>query len=95
MTIHISHIDHIVMTVADIDTTIEFYQHVLDINSITFKQTRKALKLDNQKINLHLYGQEVESLAHLPKPGTLDLCFITQQSIRDPDKNLIEISNQI
>lgn len=41
-----------------------------------FGEGRIAFRFGNQKINLHVRGQEFEPKAHLPVPGALDLCFI-------------------
>lgn len=122
----ISHLDHLVLTVADIENTCNFYQTVLGFEVITFKGDRKALKFGNQKINLHQQGKEFEPKALHPTSGSGDLCFISETPIsevvthlnqlnikieqepiertgamhpilsvyiRDPDQNLIEISN--
>ncbi|EXS34333.1 VOC family protein [Acinetobacter sp. 826659] len=122
----ISHLDHLVLTVSNIESTCHFYQTVLGFEVITFKGNRKALKFGNQKINLHQQGNEFEPKALQPTPGSADLCFISDTPIsevvahlnqlnitieegpvertgamhpilsvyiRDPDQNLIEISN--
>ncbi|AZC05043.1 TPA: VOC family protein [Acinetobacter nosocomialis] len=122
----ISHLDHLVLTVSNIETTCNFYQTVLGFEVITFKGDRKALQFGNQKINLHQQGKEFEPKALQPTPGSADLCFISDTPIsevvahlnqlniqieegpvertgamhpilsvyiRDPDQNLIEISN--
>lgn len=122
----ISHLDHLVLTVSNIETTCNFYQTVLGFEVITFKGDRKALQFGNQKINLHQQGNEFEPKALQPTPGSADLCFISETPIseviahlnqlnitieegpvegtgamhpiisvyiRDPDQNLIEISN--
>lgn len=124
----ISHLDHLVLTVADIENTCNFYQTVLGFEVITFKGDRKALKFGHQKINLHQLGKEFEPKALQPTPGSADLCFISDTPIsevvghlnqlniqieegpvertgamhpilsvyiRDPDQNLIEISNML
>ncbi|EAN4852611.1 VOC family protein, partial [Salmonella enterica] len=49
----IDRIDHLVLTVSDISTTIRFYEEVLGFSAVTFKQNRKALIFGAQKINLH------------------------------------------
>jgi len=46
----ISHIDHLVLTVADIDITLAFYRRVLCMEVITFANGRKALRFGNQKL---------------------------------------------
>ena len=123
----IDHLDHLVLTVAEIDTTVAFYTSALGMELVTFN-TRKALRFGEQKINLHQAGNEFEPKAAHPTPGSADLCFITKTPledvmshlrpthcsielgpvertgavgkmrsiyIRDPDFNLIEISNYV
>ncbi|MGG4693655.1 VOC family protein, partial [Proteus mirabilis] len=54
----ITHLDHLVLTVADIEVSCHFYHNVLGFEIITFKQGRKALAFGHQKINLHQLGKE-------------------------------------
>ena len=68
------------LTVKDVKKTCEFYTKILGMEEITFKETRKALKFGNQKINLHEYGNEFEPKAETPTPGSADLCFIIEYS---------------
>jgi catechol 2,3-dioxygenase-like lactoylglutathione lyase family enzyme len=122
----IERLDHLVLTVADITKTCEFYEKVLGMETVTFGAGRTALSFGQQKINLHQAGMEFEPKAVRPTPGSGDLCFITStpvaaviehlkkagvaieegpvprtgatgpiQSVyfRDPDGNLIEVSN--
>ena len=122
----ITNIDHIVLTVKDIDVTVEFYESVLGMVAETFGEGRVALKFGNQKINLQKHRQEFEPKAKKPVPGSGDLCFISETELviamahvkskgvkilegpvsrtgatgtinsfyfRDPDGNLIEVSN--
>jgi len=77
----ITAIDHIVLTVKDIEATVQFYESVLGMASETFGNGRVALKFGNQKINLHKHGQEFEPKAHKPVPGSEDLCFITETKL--------------
>src|ERR1700685_3611724 len=123
----IDRLDHLVLTVADIDATVAFYTFALCMELVTFGN-RKALRFGEQKINLHQAGKEFEPKAARPTPGSGDLCFITKAPIedvvshlralhhsievgpverdgavgairsvylRDPDFNLIEISNYV
>jgi len=127
MAFTIEQIDHVVLTVASLDATIDFYTEVLSMDVIKF-DGRKALKFGEQKINLHQRGHEFNPKAAHPTPGSADLCFITLDPleevieyltalrvhieegpvertgavgklrsvyIRDPDHNLIEISNYL
>jgi catechol 2,3-dioxygenase-like lactoylglutathione lyase family enzyme len=124
----ISRIDHIVLTVADIDATCEFYSRALNMQVLSFGAGRIALSFGQQKINLHQAGKEFEPKAMRPTPGSADICLITETPIsqvmlhlqacgvdllegpvrrtgatgpllsvyfRDPDSNLIEVSNYI
>lgn len=126
--VRISHIDHIVLTVNDIETACAFYHRAFGMEVVTFGEGRKALKFGNQKINLHQKGGEFEPKAKNPVPGSADICFVSNTSmdlvikdlsekgiavesgpvertgangrinsiyLRDPDGNLVEISNYI
>ncbi|EXJ11934.1 VOC family protein [Nitrincola nitratireducens] len=73
----ISHLDHLVLTVADIPTTVSFYEKVLGMKAVSFGEGRVALKFGNQKINLHQLGNEFEPKAQNVGTGSADLCFIT------------------
>ena len=81
--IMIDRLDHLVLTVRDIDATCSFYQKVLGMEAITFDEGRKALTFGNQKINLHEYGNEFEPKSDQPTPGSADLCFILQTSLEE------------
>ncbi|RJR47488.1 MAG: VOC family protein [Desulfobacteraceae bacterium] len=73
----IQSIDHLVLTVRDIEATCTFYAQVLGMSVTAFDDGRKALSFGKQKINLHRYGHECEPKAMLPTPGSADLCFVT------------------
>ena len=123
---NIDRLDHLVLTVRDIEITVQFYVTVLGMEKEEFGAGRLALKFGNQKINLHQAGKEFEPKAQRPTPGSADLCFITEIPLsqamdhvrnkgvaiiegpvartgatgpinsfyfRDPDMNLIEVSN--
>ena len=79
----ISSIDHLVLTVIDIDVTCAFYQNILGMEVITFGDNRKALKFGNQKFNLHQVGKEFEPKALNPTSGAIDLCLLTETPLDD------------
>lgn len=70
----ISHIDHIVLTVADIERSVAFYARVLGMEPVTFGNGRRALQFGQQKINLQTLGMEPRNHAAV---GAGDVCLIT------------------
>lgn len=70
-------IDHLVLTVADIPRTVDFYQRVLGMRHQVFGEGRSALAFGQQKLNLHQAGRELEPKAAHPLPGAIDLCLVT------------------
>ena len=76
----ISRIDHIVLTVRDIDRAAGFYSAVLGMQVETFAGGRKALHFGTQKINLQTLGQETRNHACI---GSGDLCLITDMTPQD------------
>jgi len=127
-------LDHIVLTVADIEATKSFYIKYLGMEDVSFRSpkdlsvVRHGLKFGDQKINLHKRGAEFEPKAQNVTPGSADMCFLTHLPVdtllkefkdaglevleggevvdrigargtlrsfyvRDPDQNLVEISN--
>ena len=122
----IDHVDHFVLTVADVEATVAFYSRVLGMTDVAFGAGRRALAFGTQKINLHAAGREHAPRALRPTPGSADFCLITRTPLadamahvrgcgvpieegpvtrtgatgtitsfyfRDPDANLVEVSN--
>jgi len=87
---NIESIDHVVLTVRDLDRTCDFYQSVLGFTVTTFAGGRKGLQFGRQKLNLHLYGKEFEPKALHPTPGSVDLCFITTTPLDEVRRELSE-----
>lgn len=114
------------LTVVDVERTVDFYSRVLGMDVVSFGSGRRALTFAASKINLHQVGHEFEPKAAAPTPGSADLCLIsvdcldavlahliacgvcveqgpvqrtgatgpiTSVYFRDPDGNLVEISN--
>ena len=120
-------LDHLVLTVADIDATIRFYES-LGMRRETFGDGRVALRFGAQKLNLHRAGAEVAPHAAHPTRGSADICLLVSDSpdqiaeslaragipvelgpvartgatsalasiyVRDPDGNLVELSQTV
>jgi catechol 2,3-dioxygenase-like lactoylglutathione lyase family enzyme len=92
---NVNGIDHIVLTVKDIDATCSFYAQVLGMRVTTFSGGRKGLSFGRQRINLHQYGKEPEPKAKKPTPGSADLCFVTTVSLSKVVEHLSENGVQI
>jgi catechol 2,3-dioxygenase-like lactoylglutathione lyase family enzyme len=71
-------LDHLVLTVRDIEHTCDFYRRALGMEVVTFGAGRTALRFGHQKINLHQAGKEFEPKAARPTMGSADLCFLTR-----------------
>lgn len=69
-------LDHLVLTVADIEATCDFYTGVLGMKRETFAGGRTGLSFGSQKINLHKAGAEYDPHAESPEPGSGDFCLI-------------------
>lgn len=91
----ISHLDHLVLTVADIEISCQFYQSALNFEVITFGENRKALQFRHQKINLHQVGKEFEPKAYHPTAGSADLCFIAETPLEEVIKHLQQLNIKI
>ena len=80
MAIVVERLDHLVLTVASIEATVDFYESVLGMSAIRFGAdgSRVALRFGEQKINLHEVGREFEPKARRPTAGSGDLCFIVR-----------------
>lgn len=78
-------IDHLVLTVADIDRSVAFYSNVLGMREERFEAadgtTRRALSFGGQKINLHQESAEFEPKAKRPTPGSADLCLLSRSGM--------------
>ena len=127
-------IDHVVITVNNLNKTINFYTNILGMKLEEFSSSldndniRYAVSFGSQKINIHEEKKPIKPNALNPSSGSMDICFISKNKIndwvyhlvkkginieigpekktgalgpilsiyiRDPDFNLIEISNQL
>ena len=77
----IERLDHLVLTVRDIEATCAFYEEVLGTERRGFGKGRTALHYGRQKINLHPHPTPIDLVAEQPLPGSADLCFVTGQDI--------------
>ena len=81
----IERIDHLNITVADIDRSIEFYRRVLGMRTESMGEGRAALLFGNQKIHLDLAGTTAMSGE---KRMPAHICFVTETPIADVKAHL-------
>ena len=81
----ISHIDHLVLTVSEIEASVVFYKRALLATDSTFANGRRALHFGNQKINLQVLGMETRNHAAV---GSGDLCLVTTWPLPDVIEHL-------
>jgi catechol 2,3-dioxygenase-like lactoylglutathione lyase family enzyme len=79
----IARLDHLVLTVADIERACAFYTKVLGMEVVTFGEGRTALRFGEQKINLHPADNIPGLVADRPTPGSGDLCFISETPLAE------------
>ena len=128
----IDRIDHLVLTVSDIEATTVFYERALGFEREFFRgpqgQPRHALRFGKQKINLQDRSTETPTKARAPTLGAGDFCLIAAVPLdeviahlarehidietgpvsrrgalgalrsvyfRDPDGNLVEVSQYV
>lgn len=77
----ITRIDHLVLTVADVNRSTEFYARVLGMRPIAFGDGRRAVTFGHSKINFHRAGAEHAPHAAQPRSGSGDLCFVTASPV--------------
>lgn len=79
----IDRLDHLVLTVRDIDASVDFYGRVLGMEAVTFGAGRRALAFGRQKINLHPAAAPLKPHAAMPAPGSADLCLVTSTPLAE------------
>ena len=84
----IDRLDHLVLTVADVEATVEFYTRVLGLRAETFDGGRRALVFGQQKVNLHQAGAEFTPRAARATPGSGDFCLISETPLAEVQAEL-------
>jgi catechol 2,3-dioxygenase-like lactoylglutathione lyase family enzyme len=88
-------VDHLILTVANVAVTAEWYARVLQMQVVTFEGNRRALRFGSQKVNLHEAGREFEPKALHPTPGSADVCFVTLDPLAEWQKHLKQCGVEI
>ncbi|MFY8107014.1 MAG: VOC family protein [Elstera sp.] len=82
----LSHLDHLVLAVKDMDASLRFYCYALGCTEVTFGAGRKAVAFGTQKINLKVWTPDLAKTpceARVPTMGSADLCFLSDTPIAE------------
>jgi catechol 2,3-dioxygenase-like lactoylglutathione lyase family enzyme len=83
--------DHIVLTVANLEASREFYTRVLGMKAVLERNGRISLHFGTQKINLHGPAQEIQPRARIATVGSADVCFECEGRMNDIVASLREM----
>jgi catechol 2,3-dioxygenase-like lactoylglutathione lyase family enzyme len=74
-------IDHVAITVRDVDTTVAWYGRVLGATPLYLAEWRAGkipvviLQVGASRLSVHAAAAPAKPHAHAPTPGSVDLCF--------------------
>ena len=87
-------IDHLAITVADIDATLAFYQEVVGAELVYADAWRAGtlpvaiLQVGASRLSVHRAKAPAEPHARVPTPGSVDLCFRWDGGVADAEAHL-------
>lgn len=94
-------LDHLAITVADMDATLDFYRRVLDAE-VLFEDLFRAgtipiclLQVGASRISVHVAASPASPHARHPVPGSGDICFRWDGGIADAQRHLAEVGVEI
>lgn len=82
---NIRNIDHLTLTVSDIDRSVRWYHEVLDLPIIEFEDGRQGVQVGKQKINFQCVEKPSLPIAKHPTFGSADFAIIAT----DPLANIL------
>ncbi len=74
-------IDHLAITVSDMDATLVFYKRVLDARTHYEEEFRRGeipvviLQVGASRVSVHVASSPALPHARTPQPGSADICF--------------------
>lgn len=96
-------IDHLAITVSDMDATLDFYKRVLDATTHYEEEFRKGeipvviLQVGASRVSVHIASSPALPHARAPQPGSADICFrwaggvaSAQARLREQDVEIVE-----
>jgi catechol 2,3-dioxygenase-like lactoylglutathione lyase family enzyme len=88
LVISVDKVDHLVLTVTDVDRALEFYERVLGMSAVTLPDGSRAVRFGTQTVQLRAANELVEPTATHPVPGSANLCFLVTNAIREVQEHL-------
>ena len=83
---NIDRIDHLNLTVSDIDRSVEFYRRVLGMKTESIGEGRAALYFGQQKIHLDAAGEKTGMSGEKRMPA--HICFVTETPLDEVKAHL-------
>jgi catechol 2,3-dioxygenase-like lactoylglutathione lyase family enzyme len=87
-------IDHVAITVADVEATVSWYSRVLGANPRYLAEWRAGkipvviLQVGESRLSVHSAAAPAKPHAHAPTPGSADLCFRWSGPLSDAEAHL-------
>lgn len=85
----ITGLDHIVLCVADVDRTLDFYRDALGMQPREERPGKWSLHFGNQKISLQ-DARTAPDIARATVPGSGNFCLVTQEPVGEVAASLRE-----
>jgi catechol 2,3-dioxygenase-like lactoylglutathione lyase family enzyme len=83
---NIDRIDHLNLTVADLERSVEFYRHVLGMQAESIGVGRAAIHFGRQKIHLDAANGPMATAGEKRQPA--HICFVTEAPLADVEAHL-------
>jgi catechol 2,3-dioxygenase-like lactoylglutathione lyase family enzyme len=87
-------IDHVAITVADVESSVSFYSRVLGANPLYLAEWRAGkipvviLQVGASRLSVHAAAAPAKPHAERPTPGAVDLCFRWDGPLSDAEAHL-------
>ena len=74
-------LDHLTITVSNLDRTMRFYHEVLDLPVVSFTKKLLTIQLGHQKLEFRQAGQQYQPNLAKPTPGASAFCITAKDSL--------------
>lgn len=74
----IERLDHVALTVSDVEAACAFYSRAFGMEPVTLPGGRRALRFGRQTLHLRAAGDGADPRPRHARPGAADLCFVTE-----------------